>query len=224
MTDVTRLYSFRMYDSVREIPYESIIIVEPAIVDCETFQASPSGCAKLSAVNKAVAQRPRDWESREEAHRWFRKRVPWKTWQQQVFDIYIVRFGHHTEKMTWLTHAQRDGLRPVEPGSSRVTVKCDHEHEARVYVQDGSMFPAVDQIARVCPVIPMHAVRGAQNDYMYAWKLFQPYIDHLFSYSFKASNDCITDTSKGRRMASVSVIPDAGHSVRRIGPSACDST
>ena len=100
MTDVTRLYSFRLYDSVREIPYESIIIVEPAIVDCETFQASPSGCAKLSAVNKAVAQRPRDWESREEAHRWFRKRFPWKTWQQQVFDIYIVRFGHHTEKTT----------------------------------------------------------------------------------------------------------------------------
>ncbi|KAJ3548265.1 hypothetical protein NM688_g5318 [Phlebia brevispora] len=181
---IRSLYSLLYYAETAHIPYESIIIIEPGIVDHETFAANPQDRKQVDRLVKVITTRRNEWASHEAAYAWFLQRAPWNTWDPRVVRLFAYK-----------------GLRPIQPGETRVTTKCDRMHEAQNLTEHQSVFQGVAQIGRVCVDVPIHAIFGEVNDFP---------IQH--------ARACLTDIRKGREMASISTIPGAGHMVVQQQP------
>lgn len=84
------LYSTMLFPNGSRIPYECMILVEPGIVDRQTFAANEHDRKRLAALVKVVLSRRDEWDSREAASAWFLKRAPWKNWDPRVVRLYVV--------------------------------------------------------------------------------------------------------------------------------------
>lgn len=84
------MFSTKCYSSSTP-PYESIILVEPPLIDRHVFQANIKDRERQTAMlTKAVAAQRSAWNNREAAFDYFVKRAPWKTWDIRVVVIQIV--------------------------------------------------------------------------------------------------------------------------------------
>ncbi|KAF8989894.1 Alpha/Beta hydrolase protein [Cyathus striatus] len=84
------------------------------------------------------------------------------------------------------------GLKPTKDG--RITTKGTKMQESCVYGDLENPFQALDQIAKLCKRVPIHLVFGSINDLVPRY-----------------SQDTVSDPTKGRYVASLTRIADAGH-------------
>ncbi|KAG5642245.1 hypothetical protein DXG03_003348 [Asterophora parasitica] len=128
-----------------EIPYAAIVLVEPAMITRELFNAHLED--RMATMNFAVSStsvRRDTWESREAAFKWFSRRYPWNTWDSRVVRILA-----------------EQGLRDV---ASKVTLKCDRKQEAVSYPDAEGHFESTIILGRICCAVPVHVVWGTNND------------------------------------------------------------
>ncbi|KAK0490382.1 Alpha/beta hydrolase fold-1 [Armillaria novae-zelandiae] len=190
------MFSTKCYSSGTP-PYESIILVEPPLIDRHVFQANIKDRERQTAMlTKAVAAQRSTWNNRKAAFDYLVKRAPWKTW-----DIRIVVIQANY------------GLRPLDPERSleSVTTKCDKRHEAGSFTDFESTFDATEQIEKVCATVPVHVIYGKKDSLVCV-------IEH--SRCPQYSQDSLSDISKGRRLASVARISSGGHLLVQEDPDA----
>lgn len=76
---------------VSKPPYIAVFLVEPTIMSQELFDAHAKERQDFGEVTmKVTLNRVDSWPTREAAASYLRKRLPWKSWDSRVFDIYIV--------------------------------------------------------------------------------------------------------------------------------------
>ncbi|EPS99563.1 hypothetical protein FOMPIDRAFT_1030883 [Fomitopsis schrenkii] len=97
------------------------------------------------------------------------------------------------------------GLRPVSADNPQgaVTTKCTKAEEVKSLDDVEVTFEATEQLEHVCDTIPIHVIFGAVVDFVPDY-----------------GQDDVVDGSRGRRMASVTRIPGAGHLVIEQKPDA----
>ncbi|KAJ7075183.1 Alpha/beta hydrolase fold-1 [Mycena belliarum] len=176
-------------------PYLGCILVEPTIADKDTWQSNLETVIQpgFDLVNKAVTRRRNAWANRDEAHTFFAGRSPWKTWDPRVVELFV--------KYALKESKDKDG-------NDCVTRKCPTLHEATaLQVNDKAPWAAADQIAKLCGVVPMHAILAELVDSM-------P----------RVLRDSAVDKSKGRVVDSITTIPNVGHSVIQALPDVIGST
>lgn len=84
----TKYFPFR-------IPYLAMILVEPELIDGDTFQKTireQEDCGHL--LRKITTARRTVWPTRKDAFDYFSKHLPWKCWDARVLGIYVVRQHH----------------------------------------------------------------------------------------------------------------------------------
>lgn len=142
------MFSTKCYSS-GELPYESIILVEPPMIDRHVFQANIKDRERqTSMLTKAIAAQRNTWNNRKAAFEYFVKRAPWKTWDIRTVVIHV-----------------NHGLRPLDPEHplDSVTTKCDKRHESSGFTDFGSTFEAAEQIEKVCATVPIHIIYGKKD-------------------------------------------------------------
>ncbi|KAK0231461.1 Alpha/beta hydrolase fold-1 [Armillaria fumosa] len=142
------MFSTKCYSSSTP-PYESIILVEPPLIDRHVFEANIKDRERQTAMlTKAVAAQRSTWNDRKAAFDYFVKRAPWKTWDIRIVVIQV-----------------NYGLRPVDPERplESVTTKCDKRHEAGSFTDFESTFDATEQIEKVCATVPVHIIYGKKD-------------------------------------------------------------
>lgn len=87
-----------------------------------------------------------------------------------------------------------------------VSTKCDKMEEANNYGDVENTYEATEQIERVCERVPIHVIFGEHVD-----------------MTPRYGQDSMIDESKGRRVASVVRVPDAGHLIVQQKPDALAS-
>ncbi|SJL01240.1 uncharacterized protein ARMOST_04558 [Armillaria ostoyae] len=145
---ISRMFSTKCYSSSTP-PYESIILVEPPLIDRHVFQANIKDRERQTAMlTKAVAAQRNMWDNRKAAFDYFVKRAPWKTWDIRIV---VIQVNH--------------GLRPVdsEHPLESVATKCDKRHEAGSFTDFESTFNATEQIEKVCATVPIHIIYGKKD-------------------------------------------------------------
>ncbi|KAF7336299.1 CN hydrolase domain-containing protein [Mycena venus] len=126
------------------VPCTAIILVEPFMMPVDVYYLHLEKVIKQYALT--TASRREKWNSREEAHTWFKECHPYDVFEPRVFKA-------------WMIH----GL--VETVEGGVTLKCDRLQEAGFcHGVDKMIFAANDQIARVCRKIPVHIIWGIRVD------------------------------------------------------------
>lgn len=136
--------------TTKEIPpstFAAMILIEPTIVTREVFNSELED--RMSAMDFSVAatsSRRDVWPSRDEAFHYFKKRIPWRVWDERVI-LLLTRYG----------------LREL-PGGGGVTLKCERKMEAVSYPDTEPHFEAAIQLCNVCHAIPIHLIWGTRND------------------------------------------------------------
>ena len=76
---------------MKDIPYRQIILVEPSLVDRETFDAHINERREhLDRLIKSISGRRKEWDSRQAALDYFLSRMPWREWDPRSVKIYVV--------------------------------------------------------------------------------------------------------------------------------------
>lgn len=95
--------------------------------------------APLELAAAATAARRTRWRSRDEAHTWLARRIPWKSWDARV-------------ARPLSTHGLAEA-----PGGS-VVLKCALNQEALGYADTAPQFAAAEQLGRISHAVPVHLV------------------------------------------------------------------
>lgn len=81
-----------MSDELPGVKYDAIVLVEPALITREAFDANlEEREGALRDLSEAVSKRRDVWNTREEAQKYFSKRYPWAVWNPRVLELYVVR-------------------------------------------------------------------------------------------------------------------------------------
>jgi len=135
---------------VSELPYVSLILVEPTMVSKELYEAHiDDRNATMDFTVGATTVRRDAWPSREEAFKWLSKRFPWQVWDPRVVRL-LTEYG--------LQDA------PSPPGG--VILKCDRRQEAISYPDIEGHFEATTQMGYVCHALPIHIIWGSQEHFV----------------------------------------------------------
>jgi hypothetical protein len=74
-----------------QIPYLSIILVEPELIDRDTFNKTVAEQGdRVDRLQKITTGRRNAWPTKNDAFEYFSKRAPWNTWDARVLHIYVV--------------------------------------------------------------------------------------------------------------------------------------
>jgi hypothetical protein len=83
------MLSARHFD---KCPYEGIILVEPSMMDEETWYSNYEEIQPaFDMVTNAVKHRRDVWASKEKAHQYFIGRFPWNSWDPRIVALFAVR-------------------------------------------------------------------------------------------------------------------------------------
>jgi len=131
------------------VPYTSIILVEPALkAHSRLTKHTPAHLAV-----KAMTPSRRDiWGSREEAQIYFKKRVPWRSWDPRVLDKYV-RYG--------LRELPTALIPNIESG---VTLTVPKITEAAAWEPWDTSMDALNRFNQICKTIPIHLVFGEREE------------------------------------------------------------
>ncbi|KAJ7185421.1 alpha/beta-hydrolase [Mycena filopes] len=167
------------------LPYTSMILVEPTMMTreaCTGWLSQPTSAA-------AMKRRKDTWESREAAHAWFRARLPWKRWDARCLASFV-------------KHGLRDLPTATYPALTHgVTLACTRVQETAGYMYEDNGVAATEQLALLCPRIPIHCIFGAENDLV----------------SVEQQN-ALCNPGGDRGMRSVARVPGAGHLITQEKP------
>ncbi|KAH9847851.1 alpha/beta-hydrolase [Lenzites betulinus] len=176
-------------DELPSVNYESIILIEPALITREVYNANleeREGALKM--MNKAISKRRDTWNSPEEAQSYFEDRFPWTMWDARERELFV-RHG-----LRQVSVPDPKGGKPV----TKVTLACSKDHERCAYSQDEVYYTVVDRIASLDRAVPIHYILGGRAD------LIPEYIPQ--------------SVMGVRPPASVQKVPDAGHFVLQENP------
>ncbi|EED85760.1 predicted protein [Postia placenta Mad-698-R] len=71
---------------------DSIVLLEPSLITRDEFHKHlRERTAALDFMQKAVAGRRAEWNTREDAMQYFKKRMPWKIWDPRVLNLFVSR-------------------------------------------------------------------------------------------------------------------------------------
>ncbi|KAJ7127308.1 alpha/beta-hydrolase, partial [Mycena crocata] len=172
-----------------DLPYFSMILIEPTTMTKELLEDALKKPLEMNRVTDAVRKRRDIWESRESAGAWLKVRFPWKRWDARSLDRFV-KYG------------LRDMPTAAYPDRERgVTLSCTREQEALGYAYEQDGVDAMERLKGLCRHIPVHCIFGAQFD-------FVP----------DRTRRAICDETQGRRMASITTIPNTGHFVTQEKP------
>lgn len=74
-----------------EIPYESLIFIEPTMVSQELFyETFDDRISVMEFTVEATRMRRITWPGREEAFKWMSRRFPWRKWDPRVVRLLVV--------------------------------------------------------------------------------------------------------------------------------------
>ncbi|KAK7012805.1 Alpha/beta-hydrolase [Favolaschia claudopus] len=183
------------FDFANKCPYNGIILVEPSMMDEDTWKASGEDEIQpaFDMVTNAVKHRRDVWATREAALKFFMGRFPWNAWDPRI----VALFAEHA-----LTSGKDKEGKPC------VVRSCPMIHEALAFqVNLKNTWDAVEQISKLSPRVPIHVVFGETVDLM-------PQVIH----------ECVVDKSKGRNVASITTIPDVGHTIMQEMPDVVATT
>ncbi|KAI8974038.1 alpha/beta-hydrolase [Trametes punicea] len=175
--------------AVNQLPFSSLIMVEPPMMTPERLQeAIKEGVVLLRAID--IARVRKDvWPSRAVAKEWFAKRLPWNRWDPRTLDLYI-------------EHGLRDLPTATYPDLKEgVTLTAPREHEAGAYSDYDNAHIGMERLKEICPAMPVHCVFGEINDMV----------------PVETQADMV-DERVGRRMRSVVRVSGAGHLVLQEKP------
>ncbi|TCD61768.1 hypothetical protein EIP91_007970 [Steccherinum ochraceum] len=184
---------FNMNRPQDELPFSSMILVEPALMTrgvLKAFKATGDGSSVFQQLIDSANSRRDIWSSREAAREWFVKRAPWKTWDKRVLDSFV---DHGLRSLPTGTYPDRhDG----------VTLACTRVQEAAgyIYLEDG--IDAMNELSKLCPAIPVHCILAGKKEH----------------YVPEPIRQATIDAKKGRKMASVTTIEGAGHLLVQEAP------
>ncbi|KAF8229948.1 hypothetical protein L208DRAFT_144014 [Tricholoma matsutake] len=168
------------------IPFSSMILVDPGM----SSHAMEEHRTEIYKLVEATTPMRRDiWDSAEAASKWMKSRVPWKTWDPRVFEIYV-----------------KYGLQPLPTpyypdNHSGVTLTTHKTEEFVAFTGTRFSTEAVYRLNQICDYLPVHLVLGARND--------------LFS---REEQDSIVDPKECRNIASVTRVKGAGHLIVQEAP------
>ena len=128
-----------------------MILVEPGLVDRQVFRKDNKSRAGVKKVITALLSRPTEWDTRECAYAHMRKRVAWQNWDPRVLTLFVVCPCSALLAVRILSSSfvQEHGLRPIAPGSSRVTTKLNKAHHTEPFTEHSAMFQSIEQIERI---------------------------------------------------------------------------
>ena len=91
------------------IPYESMIIIEPPMNDRQLRDEHLEDRTRhMALLAKAVGSQRTEFESREAAYEWMRKKSPWKIWDDRVLRIFVVSTCFHRLRTIFLGSHHND--------------------------------------------------------------------------------------------------------------------
>lgn len=118
------------------------------------------------------------------------------------------------------------------PSSTTVCLACTREQEQvwplrlflflvltlaqAMYLDIKGATEPVEELTRLCSLLPIHLVLGLQNDFMYALSLLSKCLIKLETCSPRSVHEALLDPASGRRYASLREEPDVGHLVRGL--------
>lgn len=80
---------------VHKSPYMAVFLIEPTLFSREIFEANLEERENASKVSMMLTMGRRDtWADRRTAATHLRRRIPWKSWDPRVFDIFIASSAH----------------------------------------------------------------------------------------------------------------------------------
>ena len=99
-------------DKLPAINYKAMIFVEPSISQQGAYDAflKAGGKPQNAAVAEAILKRRSIWGNRAEARKFFETRLPWKTWNPRVRELYMVSTICILRRH--LSHSQSPATRP----------------------------------------------------------------------------------------------------------------
>ncbi|KAL0564226.1 hypothetical protein V5O48_017829 [Marasmius crinis-equi] len=148
--------------------------------------AGPEHLKKLRGLLIKGAYERRDvWPDRAAAMAALRKRETMAKWDLRVLEVFI-KYGIVPHQGSYYKESPYNG----------VTLACTRDQEAAMYRDpDGATKPVAD-LTKACGEKPVHLILGGIKDFM-------P----------KRTHEALTDPTSGRKFASVTIIPEAGHLV-----------
>ena len=207
---------------VSELPYVSLILVEPTMVSKELYEAHiDDRNATMDFTVGATTVRRDAWPSREEAFKWLSKRFPWQVWDPRVVRLLTVgtpayshvifldnrRYDRNTVFKTPLHHQAASSSNAIGgKKQSRILILRDILRLQRRWDTFVMRFPfTLFGVARNisckfpqnCPLSPS-----------------DPYLVRLYTGSPDYIQDSLSDVSQGRVAASVARVEGAAHMVR----------
>ncbi|PPQ76780.1 hypothetical protein CVT26_001952 [Gymnopilus dilepis] len=127
--------------------YMSLILIEPTLVTRDLFNAHLE--ERMEQMDFAVSTtltRRDNWQSREQAFRYFKKRIPWGMWDERVVQLYV-----------------EYGLEDAFDGAG-VVLKCDRKQESVSFPDVEPHFEGAAKLSEICQFVPIHLIWGTRND------------------------------------------------------------
>jgi len=125
------------------LEYASIILIEPTIVPRELFYREvDERVSTMEFVVTATLSRREKWRSREDAHAWLSRRIPWDSWDPRV----VRMFSEY-------------GLEDTPDGG--VMIKGNRRQEALCYADAEPHFVGAEQLGKISGKVPVHFIWGS---------------------------------------------------------------
>ncbi len=91
------------------------------------------------------------------------------------------------------------------------TLKCAPKHELAPFANDQKAVDVLPELNKTIKVVPIHLIYGGRNDMLYVSLYLTFSLSLTLPFSSRKKQDSLL--GGGRRFASVTRIPDAGHLV-----------
>lgn len=157
-----RLYSTKFFPF--RIPYLSMIIVDPLLA--YSGYTDESG---MIISERRLLGAQNHWLSKEAVLDFFSSNALSKTWDARALSIYVV-CAPRKRIVILLIHLSSNLKKhgtyteQLAPMGARIMPKCDSESENDCFLDIESTLDAMDQIAKVCQNVPIHAIFGELSD------------------------------------------------------------
>jgi hypothetical protein len=155
---------------LEKYPYLGIILVEPSMMDKETWDANKGEIQMaFDMVTNAVRHRRDLWASKDAAQKYFMARFPWNSWDPRIVALFTVLIPLVVYVPIDFNVPQEHALRDSrdKDGNACVVRKCPMVHEASAFQFNlKHTWDAVDQISRLSRLVPIHVVFGETVDLM----------------------------------------------------------
>ncbi|EIW62401.1 uncharacterized protein TRAVEDRAFT_45221 [Trametes versicolor FP-101664 SS1] len=137
---------------VDKLPYSSLILVEPVVLDPEVLEQISQADSPLTKIIEFARTRRDTWPSRAAAREWFAGQLPWSQWDARVLDLYV---EHALRELP--TAAYPDEHEGVTPATTRAA-------EIAAYSHWDDALEAHQILQGLCAAIPVHSVVGSVRD------------------------------------------------------------